>query len=99
MKNGGVASYIAKLHGFDLEVTNSMANSWKDGKVKVNVVSFLITEEVFSTIIEIPMEGFKFYTDKKLSTNAVKDFVKSTKEMNELIKNETFYVTDSIKKL
>ena len=40
LEKGGIAKYIAKLHGFDLEVTNNMVNSWKDGKVKVNDVSF-----------------------------------------------------------
>ena len=99
MEKGGVASYFAKLHGFDPKVTNSMVNSWKDSKVKVNSVSFFITEEVVAIVIGIPMEGFKFYRDKKISTNAVTVFVKSTEEMNELIKSETFYVTDSIKKL
>ena len=38
LENGGIANYIAKLHGFDLVVTNSMVNSWKDGRVKVNGV-------------------------------------------------------------
>ena len=74
-----------------------MVNSWKDGKVKVNGVSFVITEEVVMTIIEILIEGFKFFRDKKLSTNVVKDFVKSTKELNDLVKSETFYKMDSIK--
>ena len=51
------------------------------------------------TVIEILIEGFKFFRDKKLSTNAMKDFVKSTKELNDLLKSETFYEMDSIKKL
>ena len=40
LEKGDIANYITKLHGFDLDVTNSMVNSWKDGKVKVNGVSF-----------------------------------------------------------
>ena len=76
-----------------------MVNSWKDEKVKVNEVSFFITEEVVLTITEISIEGFKFFSDKKLSTNAVKDFMKSTKELNDLKKSETFYEMDCIKKL
>lgn len=63
LEEGGVASYFAKLHGFDPEVTNSMVNSWKDGKVKVNGVSFFITKEVVVVVTGIPMEGFKFYRD------------------------------------
>ena len=53
LEKGGIANYIAKLHGFDLDVTNSMVNSWKDGKVKVNGVSFQITEEVIAIVSEI----------------------------------------------
>jgi hypothetical protein len=99
LEKGGVANYFAKLHGFDPEVTNSMVNSWKDGKVKVNGVLFQIIEEVVVEVTGIPMEGFKFYRDKELSSNAVKDFVKKSVEMNKLRKIKTLYVTDSIKKL
>lgn len=45
------------------------------------------------------MEGFKFYRDKKLSVNAVKDFAKKSKERNDLVKCETYYEMDSIKKI
>jgi len=99
LEEGGVANYLSKLHSFDSEVTNSLVNSWKDDRVKVNGVSFQITEEVSAAVTGIPMEHFKFYRDKKLSSNAIKDFVKSPEEMKKLIKSETFYVTDSIKKL
>ena len=76
-----------------------MVRLWKDGRVKVNGVSFLITKEVVLTIIEIPIEGFKFSRDKKLSSNVVKDFVKSTKKMNDLKESKMFYEMDSIKNL
>ena len=56
-----------------------MVNFWKDNKVKVNGISFLIIEEVVAMVIEIPMEGFKFFRDKKLSVNVVKDFVRALK--------------------
>ena len=76
-----------------------MVNLWKDGKVKVNGVSFWITKEVFTMVTKILMESFKFFRDKKLSTNVVKDFMKSTKELNDLVKSETFYEMESMKKL
>ncbi len=94
----GIAKYIAKLHDFDLDVTNSMVNSWKDGKVKANGVSFQVIEEVVAAMFKILVEGFKFFRDKKLSTNVVKDFVKSSKEKNELVKCETYYDMESVKK-
>ena len=50
-------------------------------------------------VTEIPMEGFKFFRDKKISTNAVKDFMKRIEEFNDLVKSETFYEMESIKKL
>ena len=40
LEKGGIAKYIAKLYYFDLEVTNHMVNTLKEGKVKVNGVSF-----------------------------------------------------------
>ena len=98
LKRGGVTNYIMKLHGFDQEVTKSMVESWKDGRVKVNGVYFRITEEVIVTITEIPIDGFKFFRDKKLSANAVRDFVESEKELKALRKIDTYYVPDSIKK-
>ena len=99
MEKGGIATYITKLHGFDQEVTNNMVNSWKDGKVKVNGVTFMITEEVVTIVTKILMEGFKKIRDKKLSTNAVKDFMKSTEKFNDLVKSEMFYEIESVKKL
>ena len=64
LEKGGISKYIAKLHGFDLEVTNIMVNSWKDGKVKVNGVSFVIIDKVFVTIKKILIEDFKFFREK-----------------------------------
>lgn len=50
-------------------------------------------------VTEILMEGFKFFRDKNLSVNAVKDFVDNTKELNALNKSDTFYDLDSIMKI
>ena len=75
-----------------------MVGSWKDGRVKVNGVYFQITEEVIATILEISIEGFKFFRDKKLLANVVKDFVESEKELKMLRKIDTYYVPDSMKK-
>ncbi len=37
-------------------------------------------------VTEIPIEGFKFFRDKKLSANAIRDFVESEKELKALKK-------------
>ena len=50
------------------------------------------------TISKISIEGFKFFRDKKLSANAVRDFVENEKEMKALRKTDTYYVPDSMKK-
>lgn len=99
LEKGGVTNFLGKLHAFDSEITNVMVNSWSNGKVKVNGVYFQITEEVIAEVTGLLMEGHKFFRDKKLSTNAIKDFARSTEEMNKLVKKETFFVTDTIKKL
>ena len=39
LEKGEIANYIAKLHGYDPVITNSMVNLWKDGTVKVNGAS------------------------------------------------------------
>ena len=50
-------------------------------------------------VSEIPMEGIKFFRDKKMSLSAVDTFVKTPKERKHLIKSEIFYELNSIKKL
>lgn len=40
LEKGGIAKYIAKLHGYDPAITDLMVNSWKDGSVKVDGVSY-----------------------------------------------------------
>lgn len=52
-----------------------MVKSWKDGKVKVDGVSFQVNEGVITEVIESPNQGIKLYRDKKISLNEVKDFV------------------------
>ena len=61
LEQGRITRYIMKLHGFDQEVTNSMVSLWKDGRVKVNGVSFLITEKVVSIVTKISIENFMFF--------------------------------------
>jgi hypothetical protein len=68
---------------------NNIVKTWKEGRVKINGVSFQITEEVVAAVTKIPMEGIKFFRDKKLSMIAVNDFVKSPEEKKELVKCET----------
>ena len=55
-------------------------------------------EEVIATITKIPMEGIKFFRDKKLLANVVMDFMESEKELKVLWKIDTYIIPDSIKK-
>ena len=82
LEMGGISNYIEKLYGYDSEVTNNMVKSWKDSKVKVNDTYFQITEEVIAAISEIPMEGIKFFRDKKMSLSAVDTFLKTPRRGN-----------------
>lgn len=50
-------------------------------------------------VTDIPMEGTKFFRDKKLSMSMVNDFIKSPEEKKELVKCETYYEIESIKRL
>ena len=75
-----------------------MVNSWKDSRVKIDGVSYHVDVGVIAHVTEIPTDGVEFYRDKKVFANAVKEFGKNTKE-KELMKVETYYEMDSIKKL
>ncbi len=66
--------------------------------MKVNKVYLWITKEVIATVTKIPIEGFKFFRDKYLSTNTVRDFVESEKELKALRNINTYYVPNSMKK-
>ena len=57
-----------------------MVNSWKDGRVKVDGVSYQVTVEIIAHFTKISDEQLKFYKDKKVSTNVVKDFTKNMEE-------------------
>ena len=73
-----------------------MVKMWKEGKVKVNGVYFQITEDVIVVMFEILVEGFKFFRDMKVLMNEVNNFMKSSKEKNDLVKCEMYYDLDSI---
>ena len=53
-----------------------MVNTWKDGWVKIDGVSHQVSVEMIALVMEIPQKGTNFYMDKKMSENAVKDFMK-----------------------
>ena len=55
--------------------------------------------DVIALIKKILNEGINFYRDKKLLENTVKDFTKDVVERKKLVKVETYYEMDSIKKL
>ena len=99
LEKGRIACYIDKLHGYDKEVTKIMVNSRTDGHVKIDGVSHQVSVGTIALVTKIPNEGIKFYRDKKMSANAIKDFTKNTDEKKKLVKNETYYEMDSIKKL
>ena len=44
-------------------------------------------------------EGMSFYKDKKMSANVVNDFVKNDKEKRKLVKFDSYYDIESIKKI
>lgn len=98
LSQGGIANYITKLHGHDSSVTNLMVNTWKDGRVNIDRVSYPVDVGVIAHVTEIPDEGLKFYRDK-VSVNAVKDFTKNIDEKKELVKMETYFEMEAIKKL
>lgn len=55
-----------------------MVNTWKDGKVKIDGVSYQVDVGVIAHVMDIPDKGLKFYRDKKVLVNVVKEFAKNT---------------------
>lgn len=90
---------MEKLHGFNIRVMKVMVDSWSNRRVKIDGVIHQITEGLITKVIDILLEGIKFYRDKKMSANAINDFVKNDKERDKLIKIDTYYYIESIKKL
>ena len=62
-------------------------------------MSYKVTMEVIVYFTEIADEELKFYREKMVSMNAVKDFAKNMEEKKELVKCKTYYEMESIKKL
>lgn len=54
---------------------------------------------MITEVTKIPQEGINFYRDKKMSANAISEFVKDDAERKKLIKVNTYYEMESIKKL
>ena len=50
-------------------------------------------------MINFTNQGIKFYRDKKISLNVVKDFARDSKELKDLVKTGAYYEPTSIKKL
>ena len=96
---GGIARFMEKQHGFDVGVTKVMVDSWSNGRVKIDGVTHQIIEGLIAEVTDFPQEGMNFYRDKKMSANAINDFVKDEKEKDKLVKIDTYYNIESIKKL
>ncbi len=90
---------MERLHGFDAGVTKIMVETWHNGKVKIDGVSHQITEGLIAEVTGFSQEGMSFCRDKKMSTNAINAFVKNDKEKRKLVKIDTYYDIESIKKL
>ena len=76
-----------------------MVDTWNNERVKIDGVTHHITEGLIAEVTEFPQEGMNFYREKNMSSNVVKYFVKDEKEKDKLVKIDTYYDIDSIKKL
>ncbi len=73
--------------------------TWNNGKVKMDGITHQITKGLIAEVTKIPQAGINFFKDKKMLANAVSKFVKDDAERNRLIKIDTYYEMESIKKL
>ena len=90
---------MEKLHGFDVGVMKVMVESWSNGRVKIDGVTHQISKGLIAEVTEILQNGIKFYRDKKMSANAINEFIKDDEERDKLMKIDTYYDIESIKKL
>lgn len=76
-----------------------MVNCWKEGRVKIDGIHYQIDIGIIVHVTEILDVGLQFFCDKKISANAVKDFSQHTDANKELMKTETYFEMEPIKKL
>lgn len=98
LQKGGITSFMERLHGFDAGVTKIMVENWQNKKVKIDGVSHRITKGLIAKVTGFSQEGMSFFKDKKVSANAVNAFIKNDKEKRKLVKVDTYYDIESIKK-
>lgn len=70
LREGGISSFIEKIHGWSPKITNLMVKTWREGKMKIDGVDFQVNEGDIAEMINSPNQGIKFYRDKKISLNA-----------------------------
>ena len=99
LEKGDITRFLEKLHGFDVEVTKLMLDTWKNGRVKIDGVTHHVNVDLIAQVTKIPLEGINFFRDKKMSTNVVKVFVRDEDERKKLMNVEIYYEMESIKKL
>lgn len=54
LREGGILSFIEKIHGWDSKITDLMVKTSREGKVKIDGVEFQINEGLIFKVINSP---------------------------------------------
>lgn len=98
LEKGDITRFMEKFHGFEARVTKIMVETWSNERVKIDGVTHQIFEGLIMEVTDIPQEGINFYRDKKILANAISVFVKNEMEKDNLVKIDTYYDIEFIKK-
>lgn len=86
LQQGGVTPFLERLHGNDQRVTKTFVKEWKNGKLDIFGKVFVVDESLVAEVINLSIEGIKFYKDRNLSDGTIKKFPKIVKEKENLVR-------------
>lgn len=84
LEKGVITIFIDKIHGWDSNITKCFAKGWEDGEIILFGRKVAINEQLIAEVTGLPMDGIKFYRDRKLSDQVVLKFPKFEKEKEDL---------------
>ncbi|XP_059076564.1 ATP-dependent RNA helicase drs1-like [Cryptomeria japonica] len=90
---------MERIKGNNPTITRLFKKNWKKGKINIGGRKVEIYEGMITEVTGMPMEGRKFYRDRKLIEAAIKRFSKEDSKIVKLVKSsKTYYSSKVIKK-
>lgn len=84
--DGGLVSYLKRLHGNDPKMIEDFMNGWKKGILMSFGVEFRINEAFITKITGLQMDDKNFYRERKAAKEATSSFFNKQSERNRVRK-------------